>query len=251
MSKSQKTYTIAITASIGCGKSTVRRCLEELGVPVVDTDNIGHELLNAPNPIYRAVLDYFGHDLVDAPNGPINRKKLGAIIFSDPSAKEALEALLHPAIRLICKRRIAALNADIVAIEVPLLFEAGQQGDYDEVWAVLAESGVRLRRLIERDHISEAEAQLRIDAQWPQEKKAALANRIIDNSGTIEETKAQVVNCLARARVAARDAASVDTATKNDEYRGILRRFGHIGTEQALSKSAMLPPLSTKKQPLR
>jgi dephospho-CoA kinase len=237
MSKSHKTYTLAITASIGCGKSTVRKCLEELGVPVVDTDNIAHQLLNSPNPIYRAILQRFGDDLVDAPNGPINRKKLGAIIFSDLKAREELNALMHPAIRLVCQQRIKALNADIVALEVPLLFESGQQDEYDEIWAVLAESSVRLKRLMERDSITAEQAQLRINAQWAQEKKAALAHRIIDNSGSIAETRKQVIACLAKARVAAKASADkTEMAEASEEYRKILRRFGYVSTDQALEQ---------------
>jgi dephospho-CoA kinase len=237
MSKSHKTYTLAITASIGCGKSTVRKCLEELDVPVVDTDNIAHQLLNSPNPIYRAILQRFGDDLVDAPNGPINRKKLGAIIFSDLKAREELNALMHPAIRLVCQQRIRALNADIVALEIPLLFESGQQDEYNEIWAVLAESSVRLKRLMERDSITAEQALLRINAQWAQEKKAALAHRIIDNSGSIADTRKQVIACLAKARVAAKASADKTViAEASEEYRKILRRFGYISTDQALEQ---------------
>lgn len=237
MSNSHKPYTLAITASIGCGKSTVRRCLEELGITVVDTDSIAHQLLNTPNPIYQAILDRFGDDLVDLPNGPINRKKLGAIVFADSSARADLNALMHPAIRIVCKQRIASAKSDVVAVEVPLLFESGQQDEYDEVWAVLAESSVRLSRLMKRDAITVEQAQARINAQWAQEKKASLANRIIDNSGTVEETRAQVVSCLARARAAAKLSAEKRIKEQSSpEYADILKRFGYLGTDQALEQ---------------
>lgn len=246
MNKSQgKPYVIGITGSIACGKSTIGKMLEDLGVAVIDTDALAHELLDGPNPAYQAVLTRFGADLCDAPGRPINRAKLGAIVFSDAKARADLEAILHPAIENRRQERIAALaDAEIIAVQVPLLFEAKSESRYDEVWAILVDRKTQVQRLMSRPPgMSDEQANKRIAAQWSQEKKAALAHRIIDNSGTLTETRAQLEKRLAEARAQARaknapavDAQPVVPASRNNEYREILARFGALGTEQALEK---------------
>ncbi|MFA6210592.1 MAG: dephospho-CoA kinase [Candidatus Obscuribacterales bacterium] len=190
----KKTYVIGITGSIGCGKSLVGRQLQEMGVAVIDADHLSHELVNKPGPAYDKILARFGADLAISPGGPIDRKKLGAIVFNDTAARADLEAILHPAIGELQKTRTIELakTHDIVAVLVPLLFETGSQGKYSAVWAVTVHKEIQIQRLKLRDKLSDEEVVRRIKAQWPQDKKAELADKIVDNSGSPEQTLQQV-----------------------------------------------------------
>ena len=190
----KKTYVIGITGSIGCGKSLVGRQLQELGVAVIDADHLSHELVNNPGPAYDKILARFGADLAISPGGPIDRKKLGAIVFADSAARTDLEAILHPAIGELQKTRTIELakTHDIVAVLVPLLFETGSRAKYSAVWAVVVHKEIQIQRLKLRDKLSDEEVVRRIKAQWPQDKKAELADHVIDNSGAPDQTMERV-----------------------------------------------------------
>lgn len=192
-------YVIGVTGSIGTGKSAVGKMLAEMGVTVFDADHFTHDLLNKPGQAYDAVLARFGKDLVEAPGLPINREKLGKIVFNDPQAKADLEAILHPAIFALRAQRIAE-SKGVVAVLVPLLFETKTEGQYDEVWTVVAKESVQLARLRIRDKRSDEELLKRIRSQMPQEKKASLSKVVIDNSGNLQDTQRQVVAGLAAAQ---------------------------------------------------
>lgn len=193
MSPDRKPFVIGITGTIGSGKSTVGSILEELGVPVIDTDTITHNIQNSEK-VRRAVVERFGKNILsDDGTGKIDRKKLGTLVFKDPVAKRDLEALIHPAVILESRRCVAA-NADkpIVAILAPLLFEAKVQGEYDEIWAIVAREEVLRERLARRDNLSSELITQRLAAQLPQEEKARLSSVVIDNSTSREDTKRQV-----------------------------------------------------------
>lgn len=193
MSSNKKPYVIGITGTIGAGKSTVGSILEELGVPVIDTDTITHEVQNSEK-VKRAVVERFGKAvLTDDGTGKIDRKKLGALVFKDPVAKRDLESLIHPAV-ILESRRCVATHSDkpFVAILAPLLFEAKVQGEYDEIWAVIANEKVLRERLAKRDDLTEDLITQRLAAQFSQEEKARLSSVVIDNSTSREETKRQV-----------------------------------------------------------
>lgn len=193
MTTDRKPFVIGITGTIGSGKSTVGSILEELGVPVIDTDTITHNIQNSEK-VRRAVVERFGKNILsDDGTGKIDRKKLGALVFKDPVAKRDLEALIHPAVILESRRCVAA-NSDkpIVAILAPLLFEAKVQGEYDEIWAIVAKEEVLRERLAKRDNLSNELITQRLAAQLPQEEKARLSSVVIDNSTSREDTKRQV-----------------------------------------------------------
>src|SRR5262249_29239741 len=239
MGASRKPYRIAVTGGIASGKSLVGKYLTDNGVPVIDTDDLSHELVDSPNPAYQKILDRFGPDIVDTPGGPINRVKLAKVVFADAKGRADLEAILHPAIAELCEKRIAALSdKDIVVVLVPLLFEAGMETKYDEVWCVLVDRDLQLTRLKNRNGLSDEQAKARINAQWPQEKKAARSHRVIDNSGTPEETFKQVQACLdkARAQLSSRQPAQPVAAPRNAEYRDILKRFAELATVEVLDR---------------
>jgi dephospho-CoA kinase len=188
-----KPFVIGITGTIGAGKSTVGEILIELGVPVIDTDTITHEVQNSEK-VKRAVVERFGKAvLTDDGSGKIDRKKLGALVFKDPGAKRDLEAIIHPLVILESRRCVAAHSGEpLVAILAPLLFEAKVQGEYDEIWAVIASEEVLRKRLSKRDDLTNDAITQRLAAQFSQQEKARLSSVVIDNSGDREETKRQV-----------------------------------------------------------
>lgn len=194
-SANKNVYVIGVTGSIGCGKSLVGKQLQEMGIGVLDTDHLAHELLNNPGPAYTRILERFGKDLVSETGGPIDRKKLGAIVFQDAAARGDLEAIMHPAIAQLQRDRVAALGQKhpVVAVLVPLLFETKSRDRYNEVWTIIVHKDVQMARLKLRDKLSDEELRRRINAQLPQEKKAEWADVVIDNSSSPEVTRGYVL----------------------------------------------------------
>jgi dephospho-CoA kinase len=191
MQADKRPYLIGITGTIGSGKSTVGKLLEERGVPVIDSDNVVHELLNTPNTVQQSVVDRFGKEILK--NGAVDRIELGKKVFNDARARKELESIIHPAVIMECRRRAYAhKDKPVVAILAPLLFEAGLGSEYDEVWTVYASQAVLHERIKQRDRLSDNDIEKRIAAQWPQDRKAELAKHVINNSGSEEETRKQV-----------------------------------------------------------
>src|SRR5262249_18570570 len=138
---------LAITGGIASGKSAVGKMLSELGALVIDTDDLSHELMQAPNPTYDAVIKRFGADIAQHPSGPIDRKKLAAIVFADKAALLDLEAIMHPAIMALLDARLSARRSGQVGVAlVPQLFEKGLQCRFDRVWTVYVRPEVQLQR---------------------------------------------------------------------------------------------------------
>ncbi len=188
---------LGITGVIGSGKSLVGRILEDAGEPVIDTDKVVHELLTNDTPTRAAVAERFGKD-VQREDGAIDRPKLARIVFANDDDRKALEAIVHPAVRAECRRRIDAMpDEDVVAVLVPLLFEAGIEEAYDIIWTVVTELPILRERLRNRDQLTDEQIDARLAAQWPQEQKRTLADTVIDNSGTIADTTSIVLAELA------------------------------------------------------
>jgi dephospho-CoA kinase len=190
---------IGITGTIGSGKSTVGKILEELGVPVIDTDKLVHQILDSDRKVQGLISARFGKDvLIENGDGSakVDRKALGAKVFKDWQAKKDLEAIVHPNVRQECRRLIEEFSRDeklkVVATLVPLLFEAQAEKDYDEVWTVIADQKSIYSRLKVRDHLSDEEIAQRLKAQFSQDQKSELAQRVIDNSKDLAHTRKQV-----------------------------------------------------------
>ena len=197
-------YLVGITGGIACGKSVVGDCLTDFGVAVIDCDHLGHELLAAPSEAYRAVLRRFGDDLVAVPGGPIDRRKLGARVFASAEELKALNSIMHPAIMQRLDQRLQGYGrGQIVAVQVPLLFENGLAKLFDETWAIVVTDKQQVTYLRKRDGISEEQAQARIQTQWTQSAKADRADRVIDNTGSMQCTRHQVATQLNDVRVRA------------------------------------------------
>jgi dephospho-CoA kinase len=186
---------IGLTGGIATGKSTVARMLVERGAALVDADQIAREIVEPGQPALQAIAERFGPGVLRE-DGTLNRKKLGEIVFADPAERKALEAITHPIIRARMRERMAALEAErpdrLVVVDVPLLYESGLESYFERVVVVYVPRDVQKQRLMERDKLSETEAERRLEAQMPIEEKRRRADVVIDNSGTLEETRRQV-----------------------------------------------------------
>jgi dephospho-CoA kinase len=190
---------LGLTGGIATGKSTVTAMLRERGIPVIDADQIAREVVEPGKPAYEAIVRHFGRDILLA-DGQINRKKLGEIVFSDEAERQKLNAIVHPEVRRVMREEAEAAErngAAIVFMDIPLLFESKLQHMVDKIVVVYAPASVQLARMIERDELDEEQAHKRLRAQWPIEQKKRLADFLIDNTGTREETERQVERLLA------------------------------------------------------
>jgi dephospho-CoA kinase len=187
----RKPYFIGLTGNIATGKSAVGRFLGELGARVIDADQVAHEVMRPGGPAYGPVVEAFGPEIL-AGDGSIDRGKLGAIVFQDAAALRRLEAAVHPSVIAEVAGRIAGATEPVVVVEAIKLIEAGMHRAYDALWVVTAPRRVQIARLVATRGLSEAEAALRVDAQSPQAEKAALADRVLANDGTLEDLQVQV-----------------------------------------------------------
>ncbi|ACZ38163.1 dephospho-CoA kinase [Sphaerobacter thermophilus] len=188
---SRRPYVIGVTGNIACGKSLVLDTLAKLGAETIDADRVAHEVMAPGTPTAERVIAAFGEE-IRGPDGGINRRALGAIVFRDPDKLALLDSLAHPPTVAAIRERVAASTAAVVAIDAIKLFEAGVAEDCDEVWVVTCTPEQQVERLMRRNGFDREEALRRIQAQPPQEEKVRRADRVIDNSGTVEDTVAQV-----------------------------------------------------------
>ncbi len=187
----------ALTGGIATGKSHCLARFVALGVPVIDADVLAREAVAPGSAGLRAVVERFGAHLLKA-DGTLDRAALGAIVFADRTARGQLEAIIHPEVR----RRIGEwfaqlpLGVAVAIADIPLLFETGQEYDFDRVIVCACDPAVQIRRVVARDGLSEEDARKRVAAQWPIEEKAARADYVIRTDGTFAETDAQVTSAL-------------------------------------------------------
>jgi len=165
--------------------------LAELGAEVIDADLVAHEVMRAGTPIHAKIVETFGPGVL-APNGEIDRTRLGAIVFADPAALARLEAIVHPATIEAVVQRIAAASSAVVVVEAIKLIESGMADGCDSVWVTTCRPEQQVYRIMGGRGLSRAEAWQRVRAQPPQEEKIARADVVIDTSGTLPQTRAQV-----------------------------------------------------------
>ncbi|MCX7679601.1 MAG: dephospho-CoA kinase [Spirochaetes bacterium] len=183
-----------LTGSIATGKSTVARMFEELGCHIVDTDRIARQIVEPGQPAYKEIVEQFGNSVIDK-DGLLNREKLRRLIIDDPQKRKILNAITHPRIGLEAVRQANEWykkNGMPIIVDVPLLFETGWNALFRAVILVYVPVDVQLQRLMVRDRLTEEEAQRTLAFQMNIEEKRKLAQYIIDNSKTLEETKVQV-----------------------------------------------------------
>lgn len=187
---------VGLTGGIASGKSTVAAMLVEQGAFHIDLDVLAHKVEEPDTPAWRAIIDAFGPEILDG-DGTINRARLGAIVFADHDKMAQLNAIVHPAVLTAWRRRLEEIEkakADaIVLSDVPLLIEAGMKEMVDVVLLVYISPEEQLRRLMARNGYTREEALSRLGAQMPIRDKLALADLVVSNEGSREETQQQTV----------------------------------------------------------
>ncbi len=185
---------LALTGNIASGKSTVATMLAERGATIIDADLLAREAVAPGTRELEQLVDRFGDRVLQA-DGSLDRAALRQRVFSDPVARDALNAIVHPAVGRLRERRLADARARgdaIVISDIPLLFEVGLEHEFDGVILVDAPTPLRLERLIRDRGLSADQAQAMIDAQWPSERKRAGATWIIDNDGSRAQLASRV-----------------------------------------------------------
>jgi dephospho-CoA kinase len=185
---------IGLTGGIASGKSTVSKMLKDLSIPVIDADQEARLAVEKGEEAYSAIVDYFGKEIIKEDES-IDRAKLGEIVFRNEEKRSVLNRIVHPAVRekmLQKKERYKEEGHSYIVLDIPLLFESQLTSMVDKVIVVYVDEAIQLERLKKRNEFSDAEAQARITSQMPLTEKLKLADAIINNNGTVEETRKQL-----------------------------------------------------------
>lgn len=183
---------VGLTGGIGSGKSEVARWLVTRGAVVIDADQLAREVVAPGTPGLRAVAERFGAAVL-RPDGALDRERLGRVVFADAGELAALNAIVHPLVAARTEELVAAADSDaIVVYDVPLLVENDLADDFDVVVVVDAPEDVRVARLVRDRGMNEEHVKERISAQASREQRLAVADIVIDNSGTLEELREKV-----------------------------------------------------------
>ena len=193
---------LAITGNIACGKTLIGNYLDKLKIPIIDSDNIVHDLLSQSNEASTKIIklcqpnNIINENYLDQNISFINRQKLGELLFFDSSLKKQIEEIIHPKCREITEKFFQEKSDqgfELAINLIPLLFENNLQKYYDKIWLISCQSNIQKLRLQKRNpNLSDQEVSARLKAQIPQENKINLVDFVIDNSGEIEKTLSQV-----------------------------------------------------------
>lgn len=197
-----KVKVIGITGGIATGKSTVSQIIRDEGFKVIDSDSIAREVVQKGSKGLKMVIDKFGDGLL-MDDGALDREKLGELVFQNEDKRRDLNDLLHPLIRELMISRIGETEAthSVLFVDIPLLFESRDEIEdsgisLDEIWVVYTDESTQLKRLMNRNEYSLDEALVRIRSQIDIREKKKLADKVIDNSGSLEDTRIQVKGLL-------------------------------------------------------
>ncbi len=187
-------FVIGITGSFGSGKTTVARFLRQKGARVLDADKFAHQLMDAQGSCFDGVVRCFGKEVLT--KGQIDRKKISAVVFSNPDQLKKLSAIIHPKVILHFKREIRRYQkegrAKAIVLDVPLLFEAKMDHLCDWIIVVKANRHIQTKRLKQRSGLMDQEITRRIKAQMPIDQKIKHAHFVIENGGHLKQTQQQV-----------------------------------------------------------
>ncbi|NTV62087.1 MAG: dephospho-CoA kinase [Oscillochloris sp.] len=200
-----KPYLIGLTGGIACGKSTVVAMLAVLGARTIDADRVTHRIQRPGTAVYQQIVAAFGPHILSGPGGPIDRRRLGNIVFSNSALLQRLEQIVHPAVRSEIRAfineativggygtRMQPLPRPVVVIDAIKLIESGWAEECQQVWVVTCNEALQLDRLMTTRGLMEYEARRRIAIQAAQDSRALRADVLIDNSGTQADTRTQV-----------------------------------------------------------
>lgn len=192
---------IGLTGGIATGKSTAARFFAEAGASVIDADKLSRRVVAPGTDGWKELRRIFGDEFI-GPDGHIDRCRLGRLVFSEPTARAAIEAIIHPKVKVEAARELGKIfseNPDALAVyDVPLLFEANMQGDFDIVAVVYAPRKVQKQRLAARNGIKSEEAERRISSQLDVEEKVLRCHVVLDNSGESDQPLKEQVGSLIR-----------------------------------------------------
>ena len=214
---------VGLTGGIASGKSTVSRIFAGFGAKVLDADEVAREVLLPGQPAWTRLRQVFGEEFFH-PDGTVKRKQLRKLVFADPEKRSQLNAIVHPEVMREINRRSEVLSSSaqngVLLVDVPLLLEVGVANRFDKVVVVYVSESVQINRLQQRDGISEEEAKQALKVQMALSKKVEQADYLIDNSGTLEETLAQVEKVWDELLKLARDLRRGETGTQGEGDRG-------------------------------
>jgi dephospho-CoA kinase len=186
---------LGVTGGIASGKTVVAKMLEGLGAPLIDFDVLARQVVEPGKPAFTQIVDYFGKEVLQG-DGTLDRKKLSGIVFQDTEKRNQLEGFTHPPIYEAFLKGVKAITEKdpeaIIQAVVPLLIEKNLQSIFDKVLVVYVPKEQQIERLVERDGISRKEATHMLKAQLPINEKLAYADFVVNNEGSMEETKKQV-----------------------------------------------------------
>jgi dephospho-CoA kinase len=189
---------IGLTGGIASGKSTVSNMLKEMNITVIDADVEARLAVEKGEPAYQKIVAEFGDDIV-LPDGDIDRQKLGSIIFHTAEKRQLLNSIVHPEVRIRMNNQIEAASIrgeQVIVLDIPLLFESKLTHMVEKTILVFVNKDIQLKRLMERNDLSLEDAEARIKSQMPLSEKVALADAVINNNGSISDTKNQVIEVL-------------------------------------------------------
>jgi len=185
---------IGLTGNFGTGKSTAASMFEEMGAKLLDADKIVHDITLPQTPAWKEIVDFFGNDILLSDHS-LDRKKLATLIFHDETKQRKLEEIIHPKVKEEISKQLITLEkmgASFCVIEIPLLYETNMESMFDLIVVVHTPQEIAISRACKKHGCSQEEAQLRWKAQMPIEEKVKRADIVIENTGSLEETRVQV-----------------------------------------------------------
>jgi dephospho-CoA kinase len=189
---------IGLTGGIASGKSTVSNMLKAMDITVIDADVEARLAVEKGEPAYQKIVASFGDDILLAA-GEIDRQKLGSIIFHNAEKRQLLNSIVHPEVRKRMRDQVEAARGrgeQVIVLDIPLLFESKLTHMVEKTILVYVDRGVQLQRLMERNDLAWEDAEARVNSQMPLAEKVALADAVIDNNGTVAETREQLCEIL-------------------------------------------------------
>jgi dephospho-CoA kinase len=187
-------FVVALTGGIGSGKSEAAKVFTELGVPVIDVDEISHQLTAAQQPIIPDIEANFGKEYI-TPAGALNRPAMRDLVFNDHDARDKLNAILHPAIYTEALRQLSLnKHAPYQVLAIPLLFESPRYAPHvDRILLIDCNEKTRIDRVKKRSQLSESEIKKIIRTQTPRKKQILLAHDVIENNGNVEKLREKIL----------------------------------------------------------
>ena len=189
---------IGLTGGIATGKSTAAKLLRDLGLPVVDADQLAREVVEPGSEGIKQIQEVFGDSILNEQGG-LDRKAMGEIVFKDAEKLERLEGILHPLIesrRAEEKRRMESENVELAFYDVPLLFEVGMEKEFDKIVLIYTDEKTQIERIKERDGLSDEQIRNRLNNQISIEDKREKSDFVVINSGSVAELKNQLMQVL-------------------------------------------------------